>query len=129
MQNNVQYPNMNFGVMNLIDSVPPEKPDLFLMKDVLMHLPLDAGRKMLVNAKRTGARYIAVTTFNRIERNQNIQFGPHKVNFYRNNVHKAPFLMPEGVNECKEIWGYAKSGASLELIDLSRWNASTSDLA
>eukprot|EP00747_Dinoflagellata_sp_TGD_P138883 gnl/TRDRNA2_/TRDRNA2_175841_c2_seq20.p1 gnl/TRDRNA2_/TRDRNA2_175841_c2~~gnl/TRDRNA2_/TRDRNA2_175841_c2_seq20.p1 ORF type:complete len:254 (-),score=31.03 gnl/TRDRNA2_/TRDRNA2_175841_c2_seq20:343-1104(-) len=123
---NKKYPNMTFGVMNLIDSVPPEKPDLFLMKDVLMHLPLDAGRRMLVNAKRSGARYIAVTTFNRAASNRNITFGPHRNNFYTNNVHKAPFLMPKGVEECKHAWGKSQRGrsrddVSLELIDLSQW--------
>eukprot|EP00747_Dinoflagellata_sp_TGD_P138881 gnl/TRDRNA2_/TRDRNA2_175841_c2_seq19.p1 gnl/TRDRNA2_/TRDRNA2_175841_c2~~gnl/TRDRNA2_/TRDRNA2_175841_c2_seq19.p1 ORF type:complete len:128 (-),score=9.90 gnl/TRDRNA2_/TRDRNA2_175841_c2_seq19:343-726(-) len=125
MQNNVQYPNMNFGVMNLINTVP-EKSDLFLMRDVLMHLPLDAGRRMLVNAKRSGARYIAVTTFNRAASNRNITFGPHRNNFYTNNVHKAPFLMPKGVEECKHAWGKSQRGrsrddVSLELIDLSQW--------
>eukprot|EP00747_Dinoflagellata_sp_TGD_P138908 gnl/TRDRNA2_/TRDRNA2_175841_c2_seq44.p1 gnl/TRDRNA2_/TRDRNA2_175841_c2~~gnl/TRDRNA2_/TRDRNA2_175841_c2_seq44.p1 ORF type:complete len:141 (-),score=8.54 gnl/TRDRNA2_/TRDRNA2_175841_c2_seq44:129-551(-) len=120
---NLKYPGMTFGVMNLINTVPPEKSDLFLMRDVLMHLPLDAGRRMLVNAKKSGARYIAVTTWNQASENVNISFGSglsFSHLFYHNNVHKAPFLMPKGVEECPHSWDTAWKN-SLELIELSKW--------
>eukprot|EP00747_Dinoflagellata_sp_TGD_P138882 gnl/TRDRNA2_/TRDRNA2_175841_c2_seq2.p1 gnl/TRDRNA2_/TRDRNA2_175841_c2~~gnl/TRDRNA2_/TRDRNA2_175841_c2_seq2.p1 ORF type:complete len:251 (-),score=30.14 gnl/TRDRNA2_/TRDRNA2_175841_c2_seq2:39-791(-) len=122
-QKNSMYPNMTFGVLNLLTTVPSGKPDLFLMRDVLMHLPLDMGRTMLVNAKRSQARYLAVTTFNGAAKNVNISFGAHRNIFYHNNVHKAPFRMPKGIEECTNSWGDSKHSqtSSLELIDLSQW--------
>lgn len=118
---NADQPSMSFGQMDMTSEVPPEKADIILVRDVIQHLPLGKGRQMLLNAKRSGARYLAVSTYSD-GNNTDIPAGA----FYRDDVHAAPFNLPLNVETCGN---YAQSLADyrashLELFDLSAWTPS-----
>lgn len=117
-ENNNKQTNMAFGVMDLSSSAPPEKPDLFLMRDVIQHVSLTQGKNMLMNAKKCGARYLAVSTFRRRGKNKDIQPG----GFYKNDVHAAPFNLPKSIVECKNNEKGWYSDNELHLVDLSTWS-------
>lgn len=112
---------MTFENLDLTSAVPSLRGDLIMVRDVIQHLPLDKGRKMLENAKASGAKYIAVTSFT-----DGVNHGTTAAGFYKNNVHQSPFGMPPPLETCQN---YAQTGVDvawhptdlLELIDLTAW--------
>lgn len=107
---------MKFDHLDLTKEVPPYA-DVIMVRDVVQHLPIDLGRKMLVNAKTSGARYIAVTSFTDGQ-NTDIEAGK----FYANDVHAEPFLMPQPIERCDNYDGAWFPTDFLLLIELSKWN-------
>jgi len=113
--------SMTFQHLDLSSTVPHVRGDLILVRDVIQHLPLDKGSRMLQNAKASGAKYIAVTSFT-----DGMNTGTVPGGFYKNNVHLHPFSMPQPLETCQN---YAQSGVKtkwhptdfLELIDLVAW--------
>lgn len=61
-------------------------PDLVYMREVLQHVPLEEGGRVLHAVRQSGARYLIATTYN-VDDNHNVKAGK----FYRINLHKAPF--------------------------------------
>lgn len=126
---NLHFQAMSFDQLDLTAQVPPIQADIILVRDVIQHLPLDKGKQMLLNAKKSGAKFLAVTTFSDGV-NKNISAG----SFYQNNVHSSPFNLPAAVESCKNydearikldfsaIDGNILATDFLELIDLSTWN-------
>lgn len=123
---NVKHKSMQFDHLDLTSAVPPGKPDLIMLRDVIMHLPLKLGRDMLINAKKSGAKWLAVSSFTGSGRNRNFEAG---VAAYQNDVHKAPFNLPEAEEECQnyDIEGVEHQPYRLELIELSKWDPSSTD--
>lgn len=120
---NQQHTNMKFGQFDLCSGVPPGKPDLFMMRDVIQHLPLKNGREMLVNAKRSGAKWLVVSSYTGYGSNKDISPGA----FYENDIHAAPFNMPAAEEDCDNYASDHSSGqwfphSRLELIDFSKWS-------
>lgn len=115
---NAEKPWMSFDHLDLTENLPAGKPDIIMVRDVIQHLPLKKGQQMLVNAKNSGARYLAVTSFTDGE-NIEIPAGA----MFLNNVHKAPFNLPPSIKACQNNadpkW-YPDD--FLELIDLSAWD-------
>jgi len=119
---NFQHVGMSFDQLDLTKHSPTEKPDLIMVRDVIQHLPLSMGKQMLLNARATGAKYIAVTTFTD-GKNLDIAAG----SFYENDIHAHPFSLPSPLESCQN---YAQSGVKqkwlpsdrLELIDLTTWS-------
>lgn len=113
--------SMKFEHLDLSATVPLVRGDLILVRDVIQHLPLDKGISFLQNAKASGAKYIAVTSFT-----DGVNTGSPPGGFYKNNVHAHPFSMPRPLETCQN---YAQSGVAtkwhptdfLELIDLAAW--------
>jgi len=129
---NSQHKGMTFGHFDLVTGVPPGKPDLLMIRDTIQHLPLKLGHDMLVNAKRSGARWLVVSSFNEkiernnpdIEKNKDIKAG----GFYENDVHEKPFSMPAAEEECDNYslkysleHSMTHDRVRLELIDLHKW--------
>ena len=92
--------------INLIEQIPYVKdPDnsLFLLKEVLQHVPLDDGTKMIENIKASGVRYLAVTNHDKIlfhvHENKNVDFGE----FYPNNMFLSPFSFNEPVRDVNDL--------------------------
>lgn len=114
---NAHHPHMSFDNLDLTSHVPQDKPDILLVRDVIQHLPLEEGTAMLKNAKASGARYLAVSTWED-GHGHNVAIAPGS--FYRDDVHAAPFNLPKPVETCDN---YSKEGYyvhdKLELIDLS----------
>jgi len=114
---NLHHQAMSFDQLDLTAQVPPIKADIILVRDVIQHLPLEKGKQMLLNAKKSGAKFLAVTSFSDGV-NENINAG----SFYKNNVHSSPFNLPAAVESCKNYDdGKVLPSDSLELIDLSTW--------
>ena len=85
-----KYP---ISILDITKQVPPGA-DLILLRDVLQHLPLKLARSALENVIRaaisrgnTSITYIAVTSFESVKKNDNIDAG----DFFRNNINYFPF--------------------------------------
>jgi len=120
-EKNANHTLMSFQFMDLTSEVP-QMADIIMTRDVIQHLPLQKGTRLLLNAKASGARFLAVTTFSDGD-NINITAG----NFYKNNVHASPFSLPIALESCQNYVGTTVGGAALptdrlELIDLSTWS-------
>ena len=115
--------------VNLIEGVPyiqnPEK-SLFLLKEVVQHVPLDEGMKMITNIIRSGVRYLAVTSHAKdifdVHENKNIDFG----GFYPNNMFLPPFNFKQpilDVNNLLSTKEEKKKFGNLLIFDLynSNW--------
>jgi len=53
--------NMHYGVLDMVSSDPPLKADMIMVKEVIQHLPLEMGLKMLQHAKHAGIKWLVVT--------------------------------------------------------------------
>jgi glycosyltransferase involved in cell wall biosynthesis len=122
--NNENYssPKIKFKVQDLTDSEIPAC-DLIICRDCFIHLSFKNIFKILDRFKRSGAKYILISTYNNRGRiNQDI--ADFKINFRALNLQKFPFMFPapvEIINEgCTEFSGeYSdKSLALWELKDL-----------
>lgn len=122
-EKNAKHASMSFDTLDLTSAIPAEKPDMIMVRDVIQHLTLTQGTSMLLNAKRSGAKYLAVTSFASTKENKG---APQTGRFYFNNVHIHPFNMPSAIESCENYVhdgnSLAKKGDRLELIDLSAWN-------
>jgi SAM-dependent methyltransferase len=58
---NQDMANMHYGVLDLASSDPPFKADMIMVKEVIQHLPLQMGLKMLQHAKHAGIKWLVVT--------------------------------------------------------------------
>jgi len=61
-EKNANHTLMSFQFMDLTSEVP-QMADIIMTRDVIQHLPLQKGTQLLLNAKASGARFLAVTTF------------------------------------------------------------------
>jgi len=118
-EKNANHARMSFQFMDLTSEVP-EKADIIMARDVVMHLPLKKGMQLLLNAKKSGARFLAVTTFS-----DSWNFDITPGDFFKNNVHASPFSLPTALESCQNYVGHSTdpsiATARLELIDLSTW--------
>lgn len=78
-----------FRSMNLVTDVP-EAFDLVLIRDLFVHLPFDAIFRAIANVKRSGSRYVLMTSFPEARVNHDIPFG----GFRPTNMEAAPFVLP-----------------------------------
>lgn len=122
---NKDHPNMHFlNSINLIDEVPPVKDpehSIFMFKEVIQHMPLEAGVKALNNIKRSGVRYLAITNHDRdifgVTSNRNVELG----GFYPNNMFLPPFNFPKpiaDVNDRLESKAMKRQLGNLVIFDL-----------
>ncbi len=94
-EKNKSNPTMSFSEnpINLCETVlscNDGEKSLIIIKEVIQHLPLEYGRKMLRNIKQSGIKYIAIT--NHAEtlfdaKNIDVKIG----GFYPNNMFLPPF--------------------------------------
>jgi len=114
---NERESNAAFRVMDLSTTVPP-KHDLFMVRDVVQHLPWDMGVQLLRNVRRSGAKYLAVSSFPG-QSGHDIGVG----DFYHNDVYAKPFdvlRLPPAIETCENYDGVHRSmGSKLLLIPLS----------
>ena len=76
---------------------------LIIIKEVIQHLPLNEGIKMLKNIKQSGIKYIAITNhdiniFN-VNENINVDIG----GFYPNNMFLLPFNFKNPLQDVNNI--------------------------
>jgi hypothetical protein len=123
-EKNKFHSNMTFWEpFNLITQVPPvqeEESSLFLLKEVIQHVPLDAGVAMLENIKSSGVRFLAVThhaesLFGK-NKNKHVPMG----GFYPNNMLVPPFSLEAmlDINDHFELDSEKRRKGNLIIVDL-----------
>lgn len=91
-QNRTRYPELTFEVIDAcVDPLPDV--DLILMRDLLVHLSFADGALVVDNLRKSKARYIACTTFPKVEQNRDQLTGKHR----QLNMRHAPFGWGEPV--------------------------------
>jgi hypothetical protein len=104
--NNEKYSNskIKFIDFDLINDIIPES-DLLIVRDVIGHLPLDEGKKVIQNILKSNCKYLLSTTwakktkdgwtkcnFGDVDReNEGVSYGM----FYPVNLMAEPFNLPE----------------------------------
>lgn len=71
----------------------PQKADMILCRDCLVHLDYNDAKKMIENFKKSGSKYLLITTFT--GRSKNSDLG--KVIWRTLNFQKAPFNFPKPI--------------------------------
>jgi methyltransferase family protein len=109
-------PGRSFAVLDLTTSALPSA-DLVLCRDCLVHLSFPRIRQAVANLKRSGSRYLLVTTFPDQESNQDIEDGDWRPL----DLCRPPFDFPPPLEivseECTEAGGaYADKSLGLWLI-------------
>ena len=56
---------MKFGILDITSNIPP-RADLVLMRDVIQHLPLKLGQQAIQNVLLSGAKWLAVSSYNNV---------------------------------------------------------------
>ncbi|MFJ6199254.1 class I SAM-dependent methyltransferase [Micromonospora sp. NPDC092111] len=105
----------DFRVIDLTRD-PLPKVDLIFSRDCLVHLGDDDVQRALENIRRSGATFLATTTFtDRAENSDDIEAGGWRPL----NLQRAPFALPEPfrlINErCTEVHRYEEDGVQIEL--------------
>lgn len=111
---------MHFGVLDLVNQVPTEVADMIMVKEVIQHLPLEMGLKMLKNAKAAGIKWLAVTS-NPLYHNVNVEPGSW---FPGPNAQAAPFNFGAEYERCG-VAGETGGANDFMLFDLQAWNPSS----
>ena len=94
---------------------------LFLIKEVVQHLPLELGVSLIKNIKSKGVRYIAITHHDpAIFQNANINHNIEISKFYENNMFIHPFNFKNPIFDIGDfLLDESKSGAgNLMVFDL-----------
>merc|ERR1719499_1158777 len=81
---------------NKFGTIEVESVDLVMVKDVIQHVDLKSGQRMLRNAVNAGAKYLVLSSYPDGVRNvgANVPSLHSGVGWYRNNVLKKPFSFP-----------------------------------
>lgn len=79
-----------FRLLNIIDDELPEA-DIWQCRDVLIHLPNEAGLRAIQNFARSPVKYLLVSTYPFARENRDVEMG----GFRYVNVRKAPFNLPK----------------------------------
>ncbi|KAK3089758.1 hypothetical protein FSP39_006260 [Pinctada imbricata] len=96
-------PNMKYGILDLTSDVPP-KADLIIIRDAIQHLPLRLGKQAILNARRSGVKWIGISSYPTAKRNKDITMG----GYYKNNIQISPFFLTNVVETCDNYSGYIK---------------------
>jgi len=108
---------MNYGVLDLASSDPPLNADMILVKEVLQHLPLEMGLRMLQHAKHAGIKWLVVTHCLPPECvNKEIQAGGF---FHGPDLTQHPFNFQNATETCE---GVTRADLSLSVFDLQVWS-------
>jgi len=113
---NIGRQNMHFGVFDLVTNRAPFKADMIMVKEVIQHLPLHMGKKMLQNAKAAGIPWLAVTHNPRYT-NREIQPGAW---FPGPNLNAPPFNFGPAAEHCGNL-GMTTAEHDFFLFDLREW--------
>jgi hypothetical protein len=92
------------NTINLCESelICDDENSLIIIKEVIQHLPLDDGIKMLKNIKKSGIKYIAITNHDKKlfdSVNTNVEIG----GFYPNNMFMPPFNFKNPLKDVNDI--------------------------
>jgi len=86
-------PGREFRCINLVKDALP-KVDLIFCRDCLVHLPFREVTEALANIRRSGAKWVALTTFDGLGENME---SPYMGKWRKLDMRLPPFLLPEPV--------------------------------
>jgi len=118
-RNNALYekPDRTFIHLDVTKDTLP-KADIILCRDCLIHLSFDNIFKAILNFKKSGAKYLLVSTHFKIEKNKDINDGEYRPL----NLQLPPFNFPNPIVVICESY-FQEAGKSLALWKLSRIRA------
>lgn len=99
-ENTENFPDLTFIHAALEEADIPKNKDLIICRDVLMHLPLDITKQILIKFKESGAKYLAIGSFITRTPNQNIEID----DFYNIDITQEPFNMTDFVESYSETF-------------------------
>ncbi len=122
-------PNMQVSakVCDMVKNCPPiknPKQSLFIVKEVIQHLPLNMGVSLLKNIKNAGVRFIAIThhdpKLHEGVANNNVEPG----GFYPNNIFIEPFNFKNPIFDVSDFIADDKKRTmgNLLIFDLQQQN-------
>jgi hypothetical protein len=122
-------PGREFRILDVIQNAIPQV-DLIFSRDCLVHFSNDDVGRALDNFKRSGAKYLATTTFvGRTENAEDIVTGGWRPI----NLSLAPFSLPQPFQvideQCTEIYKYNEHGVKVTNEDEVREERRFSDKA
>jgi hypothetical protein len=88
---------VKFQVIDITKDVLPAV-DLIFCRECLQHLSNENVKKALINFKRSGAKYLLVTSYPKTWRNWDVYDGDCRPL----NLRKAPFYLPEPIHVIRE---------------------------
>lgn len=102
--NTLNISNNPFDLCKQIPRIKNPSNSLFLIKEVIQHLPLNMGMELLKNIKKSGIKYLAITNhdidlFN-VKENVNID---HIGGFYPNNMFLEPFNFKNPLKDVSDV--------------------------
>lgn len=93
ISNRAKYAHLGrFEILDLVKSDLPEM-DLVLIRDCLIHLPLQVGVRALANVSASGSRYILTSSYPGVRSNDDIDMGGYRPI----NLLLPPFSLPEPI--------------------------------
>lgn len=98
--------NVDFKLMDVCDEEPP-RSDLFIARDVLLHLDENSSRRLLNNVKRSGTKWLLITSFR----------APDDRTKYNLELPPFDFEFEEFVIENPNVPGYENKGVGLIRLD------------
>jgi hypothetical protein len=103
-RNNLKFSDKPIDLCNHILDCSNPCNSLIIIKEVIQHLPLLAGIKLLRNIKDSGIKYLAITNhdselFN-VQINKNIK---NPGEFYPNNMFLPPFNFKNPINDVSNL--------------------------
>ncbi|CAN0088734.1 unnamed protein product, partial [Ectocarpus fasciculatus] len=94
-------PSFNFQQLDMARNPPPHGRDVFMVRDVVQHLPAYMGINLYRNLILSGVRYLITSTYPKGQ-NRNIEIG----NYYLNNIYNPPFDMLQFPKPLESCWNY-----------------------
>jgi hypothetical protein len=110
--------SINFKIMDLINDDLP-KVDLIIVRDCLVHFSNKDIFKAIENIRQSKSKYLLVTTFSDLKKNENIVTGSWRpINLFRGpfNLHDPLLIINEGTTEDSGQW----KDKSLALFSISK---------
>ena len=101
MENTLKYSNENvkFEFKDIVNQTI-RKSDLIICRDFMFHISNEKGLNLLENFKKSGSKYVLLTSFNYTTINENLGFDDW--GWRRINVKIEPFNLPEPIYEFVE---------------------------
>jgi len=96
--NKKHYNMMKFETKNLIEDACP-KADMIFIRNVLLHTPLDGIKKILMNVKRSGSKYLMASSLKDLRVNKET----HCLGAVRRNLEIEPFNLPNPIIYVPEV--------------------------
>jgi hypothetical protein len=102
--NSLNFLNEPIDLCNYVLKCSNPSNSLIIIKEVIQHLPLELGIKMLKNIKQSGIKYIAITNHDCHDFNTKSNTNINKCGeFYPNNMFLEPFNFTNPIEDVNSV--------------------------